>query len=274
MKGADSMTQLDKIQRREISQFDPAKTKDKLTKIDALVDYAKKIQDWPLLEEAVDAKIEEQIEFCRWWEREVTPFHAEGAHLVTDRKLDKEEVQEWKVRVHRWKKYLNSLKAYRGRLLGAEYRAALLHDKKFYGEHENENEELYTPAIYIEAARKVLGDFDLDPASCAKAQETVKAKAFYGIKDSSLNRDWLGRVWLNPPYSQPNINDFTEKLISELSLAHVSAAILLTNNHTDTGWFHHCESIAAAICFTRGRIKFIDAVRGEVMPTAGQAFFY
>jgi len=96
------------------------------------------MQDWPLLEEAVNSKIEEQIEFCKWWEKEITPNH--GGNRQDNRSviLPKEEVEEWAMRVHRWKKYLNALQQYRARLLGAEYRAALLHDKKFYGEHEKE----------------------------------------------------------------------------------------------------------------------------------------
>jgi len=259
---------------REVTQFNPAETKKRDAKFSALIAYAKQMKEWTLLEEAVEAKIEEQIQFCKWWEKEVTPFHREGAHLVTERKLDSAEVKEWKLRVHRWKKYLNEVKSYRARLLGAEYRAALLNDKAFYGDHENENEELFTPAIYIEAARSVLGKIDLDPASCAAAQKVVKAKEFFTKKDNSLGRKWGGSVWLNPPYSQPAISDFTGKLVADLTSGAVSTAILLTNNHTDTAWFHKAEEIAQLICFTRGRIKFIDPVKGEVMPTAGQAFFY
>lgn len=258
---------------RALDRFDPATTKTRDAKLSALISYAKEMQEWTLLEEAVDAKIKEQIDFCKWWEREVTPRELLGTKPVTDL-LQGVETSEWKMRVHRWKKYLNAVKQYRERLLGAEYRAALLHDKKFYGDHENENEELFTPAVYIDAARKVLGEIDIDPASCEKAQETVKAKAFYSKKDNSLGREWAGRVWLNPPYSQPAISDFTSKLVADLNSGAVTSAILLTNNHTDTGWFHNCESIAAKICFTRGRIKFIDAIKGEIMPTAGQAFFY
>jgi hypothetical protein len=50
---------------------------------------------------------------------------------------------------------------------------------------------------------------------------------------------------------------------------------MLTHNYTDTSWFHKACEIADAICFTRGRIKFVDADGNECgTPTQGQAFFY
>jgi len=38
------------------------------------------------------------------------------------------------------------------------------------------NNNWYTPARYIEAARTVLGEIDLDPASDARGQSVVQAK--------------------------------------------------------------------------------------------------
>lgn len=40
-----------------------------------MIDYAKRVQDWPTLEAAVDQKIEEQIEFVRWWRETVSVRH-------------------------------------------------------------------------------------------------------------------------------------------------------------------------------------------------------
>jgi hypothetical protein len=34
----------------------------------SVIDYAKRVKDWPTLEVAVEAKIEDQREFVRWWE--------------------------------------------------------------------------------------------------------------------------------------------------------------------------------------------------------------
>ena len=134
--------------------------------------------------------------------------------------------------------------------------------------------EWYTPQKYIDAARKAMGGIDLDPATSAKAQERIQAEKFFTKKQNGLEREWAGNVWLNPPYTQPDIDLFVKKMVKEVKAAHVSQAVLLTHNYTDTSWFHLAESCAALICFTRGRIKFVDAEDNECVPTQGQAFFY
>jgi phage N-6-adenine-methyltransferase len=134
--------------------------------------------------------------------------------------------------------------------------------------------EWYTPEEYLDAARSVLGVFDLDPASSKAAQKLVKAERFYSEEDDGLSQQWNGRVWLNPPYAQPHIVNFIAKLLSEIKASNVSEAILLTHNYTDTEWFHTAASACRAICFTRGRIKFWNPNGDVAAPTQGQAFFY
>ena len=62
--------------------------------------------------------------------------------------------------------------------------------------------EFYSPAYVIDAARACMGGIDLDPASCAAANETVRATRFYSLKDDGMKRPWFGKVWLNPPYGK------------------------------------------------------------------------
>ena len=134
--------------------------------------------------------------------------------------------------------------------------------------------EWYTPEEYLLAARDVLGDFDLDPASSHAAQQVVRANKFYTEQDDGLNHEWRGRVWLNPPYAQPHIENFMRKMVSEVTAGRVRAGIMLTHNYTDTEWFHVGAGACSAICFTRGRIKFYQPGGERGMPTQGQAFFY
>ena len=148
---------------------------------------------------------------------------------------------------------------------------AVAHNHRAQGTGGN---EWYTPAEYIEAARQVMGDIDLDPASSEMANATVKAAQFFDMQADGLAQDWAGRVWMNPPYAQPWIMRFCEKLTAEADAGRVTEALALTHNYTDTAWFHLIASKAAAVCFTRGRIGFLDPNGKKAAPTQGQAFSY
>lgn len=136
-------------------------------------------------------------------------------------------------------------------------------------------DEWYTPADVIDDVRAVLGEIHLDPASNPIAQETVKAYRYFTIDDDALTKDWEApTVFINPPYSTGKILPFVQKLCAELAAGNIDEAILLTNSLTDTAWFHVAEEMATAICFTRGRIRFISDGEEGKSPTWGQSFFY
>ena len=134
--------------------------------------------------------------------------------------------------------------------------------------------EWYTPSKYIELAREVLGVIDLDPASNSFAQKTVKAKKFYSVEMNGLDKKWTGAVWMNPPYSNPEIQQFAEKLIEGVVSKSVPAAIVLTNNSGDTAWHHALANASSAICNTLGRIRFESQTRESNSPAMGQSFFH
>jgi phage N-6-adenine-methyltransferase len=136
------------------------------------------------------------------------------------------------------------------------------------------DEEWYTPREFIESARKVMGEITVDPASNEWAQGNVKADTYFTIDDDGLTKDWFGKVWMNPPYTSRVINKFIEKLIGHYQSGDVSEAIVLTNNSTDTSWFHQGAKTASAICFTSGRINFLKSDGKRSSPTNGQSFFY
>ena len=133
--------------------------------------------------------------------------------------------------------------------------------------------EWYTPKEYIEAVRDVLGWISLDPASCEEANEIVKAETFFTKKDDGLSQDWFGRVFLNPPYNMPLVEQFTARAIREYENGDMEEAIVLVNNATDTGWFQTLLDSYPA-CFTRGRVKFWTSEGPNLGARQGQVFFY
>lgn len=136
------------------------------------------------------------------------------------------------------------------------------------------NPEWYTPATCIDAARKVLGDIDLDPATSEIAQRTVQASTYYTADDDGLAKDWQGRVWMNPPYSADLVTQFVGKLCDHIEAGDVSSAIVLVNNATETRWLQRGLSMVSAVCFPAGRIKFLDEEGNPGAPLQGQVFLY
>jgi phage N-6-adenine-methyltransferase len=134
--------------------------------------------------------------------------------------------------------------------------------------------EWHTPEEYIDAAREVLGNIDLDPASNADAQRIIRAARYYTKDDDGLTKEWRGTVFLNPPYAQPQMSDFVAKLIADYQAGHVTAAIPLTHAFTDTAWFQAAIKAARVFCLTRGRIRFVDCDGELASPTQGQALFF
>jgi ParB family chromosome partitioning protein len=141
--------------------------------------------------------------------------------------------------------------------------------------------EWYTPANILEAVAEVLGAIDLDPASSAaqQAHATVKAARYFTIADNSLEQRWRGRVFLNPPYARGWIDAFVEKMVSAYQAGDMTAGILLTNSATETKWWQHAAAHCDALCFPKGRIRFLKVVdgaltRGSSSPSHPHTFFY
>lgn len=134
------------------------------------------------------------------------------------------------------------------------------------------NNEWYTPKEYIEAARSVMGSIDVDPASNDIAQKIVNAATYYTAETNGLDKTWEGNVWLNPPYASDLIGKFADKLIQEQE--HYKQAIVLVNNATETEWFNKIISIASAVCFPKGRVKFYMPDGRTGAPLQGQAVLY
>lgn len=186
--------------------------------------------------------------------------------------IERKEAARWQklaeIPEERFAAHVNSVRARSERITTSGVIAAASHVEGY------DSDEFYTPSQHIEAARAVLGDIDLDPASNVIAQAIVLARRYFTRDDDGLAQVWSGRVWMNPPYSQPLANLFIEKLIAAYLSGQVPAAICLMNASTDTGWFHELAS-HGLVCLTRGRISFLGPDGRPVEGNrVGQAFFY
>ena len=134
--------------------------------------------------------------------------------------------------------------------------------------------EWYTPAEYIESARAVMGSIDTDPASSEIANATVNAYQFYTKNDDGLTKEWRGNVWMNPPYAQPLISQFSQAISKKFTDGEITEAIVLVNNATETVWFQLMAEHASAVCFPKSRIRFLDPNGKPGAPLQGQAILY
>lgn len=146
----------------------------------------------------------------------------------------------------------------------------------------SESNEYYTPAEILADAHALLGGIELDPASCAEANEVVGARYYYTAEQDGLGRAWDigGRpttVWLNPPYGfrggRSNQDLWSARLVAAYTAGVVSSALLLVNASTGSGWFSPLWEFP--ICFVGYRIHFI-LPGGEISknPTHDSAIVY
>lgn len=137
------------------------------------------------------------------------------------------------------------------------------------------NNEWYTPAPFIEAARLAMGTIDTDPASSEIANRTVQAAQYFDAEANGLRQRWCGSVWMNPPYSQPLISEFCEAVVAKFLSGEIEQACVLVNNATETAWFQCLQRGATAVCFPRSRIRYNDSTGLRPgSPLQGQAVVY
>lgn len=109
----------------------------------------------------------------------------------------------------------------------------------------NENDEWYTPAWLF----KAIGiEFDLDPCSPGAPPSSVPAKRHLTKIDNGLTAEWIGRVWLNPPFSSKRA--WYERLVAH------GTGIALMPARTETHDLQDYMSAAAALLFLKGRMYF------------------
>jgi phage N-6-adenine-methyltransferase len=282
-------TMLTRTRTTDLALYDPDKGLKTIAVSEAAITHWKRAKDASKLFTAIKEKILAQADYIVWRDGVVEPSRQSGGR-VSVLKPGLPAADPGKLIAHRWrKKFCRTTKAKKRQtrlddkklkqaIEEAHYRSCRIceqeKDGTVRGTEGTGEFERYTPKKYIKAARLVLGSIDLDPASNKTAQETVRAKEYFTVKDDGLKQEWHGCVWLNPPYHRDLAPRFIEKLTSEFRAGRTKAAVLLVNNSTDTDWFDIAIRHCASLCFTHGRIHFLEPNGNPVLPTQGQAFFY
>lgn len=109
----------------------------------------------------------------------------------------------------------------------------------------HENDEWYTPSWLFRALRL---EFDLDPCSPGVPPSSVPARRHLTKDDNGLKAEWLGTVWLNPPFSSKR--PWYERMVEH------GNGIALMPARTETFDLQTYMSAAQAMLFLRGRIYF------------------
>ena len=124
--------------------------------------------------------------------------------------------------------------------------------------------EWYTPPEYVDKARRVLGEIDLDPASNALAQKWIQAGNYFTQEDNGLIQPWQGRVWCNPPYGR-QVRKWLGKALASYEAKEMKSAIMLLNR-SEADWYKESLQKIDAICEVKKRIAFLNA-SGQKQPS-------
>ncbi|MBL8471354.1 MAG: hypothetical protein JNM98_06100 [Rhodocyclaceae bacterium] len=86
--------------------------------------------------------------------------------------------------------------------------------------------------------------------------DAVPARVKLTRLEDGLNRDWAGRVWLNPPYG-PDTGRWVARLAAH------GDGIAMVFARTDAAWCQAAMQSATAILFMRGRVEFIPGAENR-----------
>ena len=115
------------------------------------------------------------------------------------------------------------------------------------GSRDLGSDDWYTPPYIIEA----LGlSYDLDPCAPAGGVPWIPAANHYTEENDGLVQPWVGRVWLNPPYSVPWL--WVERLAGH------GDGVALVPSDTAAKGFQRWVITAGVVCFLRDRVTFLQ----------------
>lgn len=269
-------------------RYNPKRALQEIALLKGIENYYKQAKDFTNLFAAVSEKLQAQARYICWRDSTLVPSRKVGGpgrgKRIASRKSVLPTADPGHDEACRWRKRLCSkqdgltiidVTKLEHALKDAQARCLRVCEaKRPYPTMGGLVPEWYTPPDVIEAARKILGRIDLDPATCKTAQKVVRARTYFADCDEALRHKWRGTAFVNPPYLRQYLPQLVDKLTSELEAGNVTAAILLVNASTDAKWFHVALKTCSSVCFSYDRIRCLrpDGTPGH--PLTGQTIFY
>jgi hypothetical protein len=121
------------------------------------------------------------------------------------------------------------------------------------------------------------GPPDLDPMSCAEANEIVQAKVYYTKEMNGLAQPWSGRMLLNPPWGGSSATAAKKLALGKLLQAYESGRVaecvcVLNANAVTTAWFS--PLLRFPICIPSRRIPHTGPGGKGGSPNSGTVIVY
>ncbi len=135
------------------------------------------------------------------------------------------------------------------------------------GRHSMDSPEWYTPTMYVESARTVMGCIDLDPASHEEANKIVRAARYYTEQENGLVLPWFGNILENPPGGL--VNEFWRKTMDEWVRGNIGQLVWIGYSLEQLQTLQqsgaHKTPLDFPTCFTSKRIAFIENVAKKAL---------
>jgi ParB-like chromosome segregation protein Spo0J len=149
-----------------------------------------------------------------------------------------------------------------------------LPEPKFITGTNESSSEWWTSDFIKKPVYDFFGDIDLDPCSNSIINPNIKAKKYYTKEMNGLNRPWVGKVFVNPPFSKGLCLDFVNKSIDEIENGNVKEIIFLMPSNVGVRWSNILMDNNFIICCLNKHVKFISPTHKAIKSPYGSILYY
>ena len=130
---------------------------------------------------------------------------------------------------------------------------------------KSKENDFWTPRDVFDSLNERFGPFTLDAAA---SKENALLPEYFDIEANSLEQEWKGKVWCNPPYNKQgktSIKDWVHKAYDSVNSGLAQVVLLLIPIYTICNYYWHEKVFpyASHLVFFRGRLDFGGPHRRE-----------